>query len=244
MIKYFASLLVVVLLASCGQERATEYVSVSGGQTAESSSPPTGVLDAAFVIADQVFNSELMAPYDILHHTIFRDSLNYIRPFIVSETGQEVTTFEGIGVRSHYSFATAPVPDIVVVPSTNGSMSTDMQDEEYMSWLARAVSEARFVITLCDGAFPLAKTGELDGRKATTFPADRSAMQEMFPAVDVVYDVNYVVDDKFITSVGGAKSYEPALYLVELLYGKRSADLTAEGLVIDWDSDAIPHLIN
>ena len=61
-------------------------------------------------------------------------------------------------------------------------------------------------------------------RSATTFPADRDELQRRFNKVDVREDVRLVVDGKFITSVGGGMSYEPALYLVERLYGRASAE--------------------
>jgi transcriptional regulator GlxA family with amidase domain len=52
-----------------------------------------------------------------------------------------------------------------------------------------------------------------------------------------------VVDGKFITSVGGALSYEPALYLVEKLYSKQNAKRIGEGLVLDWDLSKVPHVL-
>ena len=112
-----------------------------------------------------------------------------------------------------------------------------------MSWLREKVTAARWVITLCDGAFPLAATGALDGRIATTFPGDRDRFAEMFREIDVRYDVRFVVDGKYITSVGGAPSYEPAFYLVQLLYSPAHAARTSEGLVFDWDLSRVPHLI-
>ena len=54
------------------------------------------VLRAGFLALETVFNSELMAPYDVLHHSIFRDSENYIEPFIVTPDGKPFVTFEGI----------------------------------------------------------------------------------------------------------------------------------------------------
>ena len=202
---------------------------------------PRGVLAAGFVALDGVYNSELMAPYDILHHSIFRDSLNYVRPFIVAATREPISTFEGIRITPHYSFEDAPPIDILVIPSTSGSMDRDLQDREFMDWLRGAVQRSRYIITVCDGAFPLAATGALNGREATTFPADRELFEDMFPEVEVAYDVNFVVDDNFITSVGGALSYEPALYLLERLYGKSHARETAAGLVLDWQLSAVPH---
>ncbi len=201
------------------------------------------VLRAGFVGLETVFNSELMAPYDVLQHTVFRDPERYIEPFIVSPDGKPFTTFEGITVTPHYAFDNAPPIDILVIPSTGNSMTADLENEALMAWLRVAVARARYVITVCDGAFPLAATGALDGRVATTFPGDRDAFAGMFPEIDVRYDANFVVDGKFITSVGGGMSYEPALYLVETLYGKAHADATAGGLVWNWNLDAVPHLI-
>lgn len=201
------------------------------------------ILSAGFVVTPDVFNSELMAPYDILHHTIFRDQERYIEPFIVSETGEMIVTFEGIAVQPHYSFDTAPPIDILVIPSTDGSMARDLENEHYMAWLTRAIEQAKFVITLCDGAFPLAETGALDGLRATTFPGDRDRFALRYPDIDVLYDARFVHDGKFITSVGGGMSYEPALYLTEILYGEEAADATAMGLVWDWDLQDVPHYI-
>lgn len=53
------------------------------------------ILNAAFLCVDGVYNSELMAPYDVLQHSIIRDSTNYIRCFIVSPDGKPFVTFEG-----------------------------------------------------------------------------------------------------------------------------------------------------
>ena len=53
----------------------------------------------------------------------------------------------------------------------------------------------------------------------------------------------FVHDGKYITSAGGAKSFEAALYLCEFLYGKEVAKSLAGGLVIDWNVDVVPHLI-
>ena len=52
----------------------------------------------------------------------------------------------------------------------------------------------------------------------------------------------FVHDGKFITSAGGAKSFEASLYLCEMLYGKKHADELAEGMVIDWDINAIAYI--
>lgn len=217
-----------------------------GGWSARAAAEqPAGpkVRQALFVVAEGVYNSELMAPYDVLQHSIFRDQNDYLETAIVSPDGGSVVTFEGITFEAHYSFADAPRADVLVIPSTRGSMDADLKNEAYMKWVTEAVAEAEWVITVCDGAFPLAATGALDGRVATTYPGDRERLKEMFPEVDVRFDVRLVVDGKFITSVGGGMSYEPALWLVEHLYGAEHVAATARGLVWPWDIETVPHLI-
>lgn len=205
---------------------------------------PTGVLNAGFVCVDKVYNSELMAPYDIFQHTYYRDPENYIKCFIVTPDGEPFVTFEGIRITPDYSFDNVPDIDILVIPSTETSMTGDLENKRLIDWLKKRVEAASHVVTVCDGAFPLAATGALDGRSATTFPADRDKLAEMFPRVKVRYDVNFMADGKLITSVGGALSYEPALYLVEKLYSLENAKRVAKGLVLEWDRSKIPHAIN
>ncbi len=201
------------------------------------------VRNAGFVCVEKVYNSELMAPFDVLQHTIYRDSSNYIRCFIVTPEGEPFVTSEGIRITPDYSLATAPPIDILVLPSTETSMTADLENMVFMNWLKRAVENAQHVLTLCDGAFPLAATGALDGRTATTFPGDREEFAKRFPQIKVRFEASFVVDGKYITSVGGAASYEPALYLVEKLYSREHAVRTAQGLVIEWDLRKVAHLV-
>ncbi len=234
----YLAIVLTLALAGCGSDGSS--TPPTNGDTSETGAR---VHRAAFVVANGVFNSELMAPYDILHHTVFRDSLDYVEPFVVSEDGGPVTTFEGLVIQAHYSFENAPEAEILVIPSTEGSMDRDLDDRAYMNYVERAARAATWVITVCDGAFPLAETGLLSGRVATTFPADRGAFAERYPEIDVRDDVRLVVDGKFLTSVGGAMSYEPALYVLETEWGREYAELTAEGLVWPWSLSELPHVV-
>lgn len=198
---------------------------------------------ALFVVADGVYNSEWMAPWDVLQHSVFRDETDYVAVESVSADGGPVTTFEGLVVETDHSFATAPRPDILVIPSTVGSMDRDLEDDAYMGWVRTAAEQAEWVLTVCDGAFPLAATGLLDGRQATTFPGDRDRFGETFPDVHLRRDVRLVVDGKYVTSVGGGMSYEPAFWLVERLYGEEHARRSAQGLVWPWDPTTLPHVV-
>ncbi len=198
-------------------------------------------LQTGFVVVDGVYNSELIAPFDILEHSRYRDADAYFRCFVVSSDGKPVKTAEGLTIHADYSFENCPPLDVLVIPSTMTSMDKDLEDGPYMTWVRARVDQARAVITLCDGAFPLAQTGRLNGRQATTFPGDQQRFAEMFPKIEVHRDAWFVHDGKFITSVGGAKSYEPALFLAHRWFDEAFAKRLARGLVIDWDLAKIPH---
>ena len=196
--------------------------------------------NAGFLIVDGVYNSELTAPFDILHHTVFHTEPG-MRVFTVAPTLGAVTSFEGLRIVPNYTYENAPPIDVLVVPSAEHSMDSDLEDEALLDFVRRAGAKARYVVSLCDGAFVLAAAGLLDGKRATTFPSDIARMTDMFPAVCVLDGPSFVHDGKAITSVGGAKSFDPALYLCELLYGERTAIGLAGGLVIDWDLDELEY---
>ena len=112
-----------------------------------------------------------------------------------------------------------------------------------LDFVRQVDKEAQFITSHCDGAFVLAKAGVLDNIVSTTFPSDIDKMREMFPNLDIRKEVLFVHDGKYITSAGGAKSFEAALYLSEHLYGKTIAQSLAGGLVIDWKLEEVSHLI-
>jgi len=190
-------------------------------------------LRAAFLVVDGVYNSELMAPYDVLQHTIFHTKPG-IEVFTVSPDGAPVTTFEGLRLTPDHSFDTAPPIDILIVPSAEGSLNKDLEDERMIGWVRETGRKARFVMSLCDGAFVLAQAGLLDGRTATTFPTDYQAFADRFRRVDLKINVSFVHDGPMLTSEGGARSYDVAMYLVDLLYGTEVAAGVGGGLLIPW----------
>jgi len=207
---------------------------VAGARAAEAPPEhPARTLNAAFLVVDGVYNSELMAPYDVLQHTRFHTD-PWIDVFTVSPDGKPVTTFEGLRLTPDHGFDDAPPIDILIVPSAEGSMSTDLDNERMIDWVRRTGEQARFVMSLCDGAFVLARAGLLDGHAATTFPTDYRAFADRFPAVDLKINVSFVQDGRFLTSQGGAKSYDVAMHLVDLLYGEEVAAGVGRGLIIPW----------
>ena len=202
--------------------------------------------NVAFLIMNGTYNTELTAPFDIFQHTIFREGIKAMNVFTVADTDAPITTFEGMKVMPDFNYLKDSLPkiDILVVPSAEHHLDTDLENKQLIDFVQKIDKEAQFVTSHCDGAFVLAKAGVLNGKISTTFPSDIDKMREMFPDLDIRKEVLFVHDGKYITSAGGAKSFEAALYLCEYLYGKEIAQSLATGLVIDWNLEKVPHLIN
>jgi len=201
--------------------------------------------NVAFLIMDGTFNTELTAPFDIFQHTIFRKGIKAMNVFTVANTDAAITTFEGMRILPDFNYLKDALPtiDILVVPSAEHHLDSDLNDTAMLDFIRQVDKDAMFVTSHCDGAFVLAKAGVLKGKVSTTFPSDIDTMRALFPTLDIRKKVLFVHDGKYITSSGGAKSFEAALYLCEYLYGKEIAKSLAGGLVIDWDLLKVPHLI-
>ncbi len=201
--------------------------------------------NVAFLIMDGTYNTELTAPYDIFQHTQYRKNIRSMNTFTVANTLQPVTTFEGLKLLPDFDYTRDSLPriDILVVPSAEHHLDRDLNDTTMLNFVRKVDETALYMTSHCDGAFVLAAAGLLDGVVSTTFPSDIAAYRQKFPHLQVADSVIFVHDGKYITSAGGARSFEAALYLSERLYGKEIAKSLAGGLVIDWKLEEIPALI-
>lgn len=240
--KYIGCIIIsIMFISSCkDQQKHTEpYIPTS----------PTlvkGRYNVGILIMDGLFNTELTAPMDIFQHTVFRKGIKAMNVFLIADDLDVVTTFEGMRILPDYGYLDGQHPniDILVVPSAEHHLDSDLENKPLIDWVAKTAKKAEYVTSHCDGAFVLAKAGLLDDVSSTTFPSDIPKYKEMFPHLDVVSDVMFVHDEKYITSAGGARSFDGALYLCEYLYGKEIAQSLASGLVIDWNLEDVKHTTN
>jgi AraC family transcriptional regulator, transcriptional activator FtrA len=117
---------------------------------------------------------------------------------------------------------------IVVTP-------TDLLDEvppAILDELRNAQRRGQRIVSLCTGAFILARAGLLDGRRATTHWSECEALGRQHPDVLVDPNVLYVDDGDVLTSAGSAASIDLLLHLVRQDYGSEIANRVARDLVV------------
>jgi len=242
--KYFIILLIFVGFTSGCKEKKNHLEALETKQKKAARINP-GNYNVAFLIMEGTYNTEFTAPFDIFQHTIYREGIKAMNTFTVANTLKPVTTFEGLRILPDFNYLKDSLPriDILVIPSAEHHLDTDLNDTAMLNFVKRVDKNALFMTSHCDGAFVLAKAGLLNKVASTTFPSDIEKYRKLFPHLNVKDSVLFVHDGKYITSAGGAKSFEASLYLCEYLYGKEVTKSLAKGLVIDWDLDLIQKII-
>ena len=129
-------------------------------------------------------------------------------------------------------------PDLIIIPALFGDMPKAVSlNRAFVPWIQQQVEGGAEVASLCVGAFLLASTGLLNGRKCSTHWAYYQEFRDTYPEVDV-QDGSIITDEQGIYSSGGANSYwNLLLYLLEKYTTREIAILAAKYFAIDIDRD-------
>ncbi len=187
----------------------------------------------AIVIHEGVEMLDFAGPSEVFGAAIRRIEGPCYQVFYVASTSTPVHP-NGIDatIVPTYTIENCPVPDVIVVPG--GDTPRLLEDTAFMKWFAAAATPSTQILSVCTGAFVLAKTGLLDGKSATTHHSALGGLARDFPKVDVVRGVRYVDHGKVVTAAGVSAGIDAALHLVERDLGKDVAERTARGMEYPW----------
>ncbi|HWZ21756.1 MAG TPA: helix-turn-helix domain-containing protein [Cytophagaceae bacterium] len=126
--------------------------------------------------------------------------------------------------------------DLIIIPAISGDISTALNlNKKFVPWIVEHHKKGAEVASLCIGAFLLASTGLLDGKKCSTHWNSANEFRTMFPEVELV-DGSIITEEQGIYSSGGANSYwSLLLYLVEKYTDRDTAILTSKYFAVDID---------
>lgn len=119
--------------------------------------------------------------------------------------------------------------DVLVVPSSY-SMDELVGNKDLIDFIRKESRSASWMASNCAGAWLLGEAGVLDGKHATTWAGGEGKLAAAYPKIKVQVDRNVVVDDKVITSNGGAVSYQAAFELLARMSSRKFADEVSESL--------------
>ncbi|MBY0433443.1 MAG: helix-turn-helix domain-containing protein [Cyclobacteriaceae bacterium] len=129
--------------------------------------------------------------------------------------------------------------DLVFIPALFGDMSTAIsKNKALIPWITSQYEKGAEVASLCVGAFLLASTGLLNGKKCSTHWGFQNEFREMFPEVEVM-DGSIITEEHRIYSSGGANSYwNLLLHLIEKYTDRETAILASKYFAIDIDRES------
>jgi putative intracellular protease/amidase len=155
----------------------------------------------------------------------------------VAQKADPIKTAFGQRVVPDYTLANCPPADILLIPG-GGVSDALLANQPLIQWIQTRAKDAQHVMSVCTGAFLLAKAGLLDGQTATTFHKSLDRLARVAPKTRVVHDQRYVDNGKVITTAGLSSGIDGALHLVAKIKGKGEAQRTALSLEYRWEPDA------
>jgi transcriptional regulator GlxA family with amidase domain len=138
----------------------------------------------------------------------------------------------GLRIMAHASFRRVRGEIDTLLITGGSAIENDQTGIELVRWISRISGKVRRIGSVCTGAMLLARSGLLDGRKATTHWKWCEFLAKKYPAIDVDPDPIFIRDGKVYTSAGVTAGMDLALALVEQDHGSRLALEVARDLVL------------
>jgi transcriptional regulator GlxA family with amidase domain len=143
---------------------------------------------------------------------------------VISDTLMTLNASHGLGEES--------LPHSVMVVGAHEIERIVEEQPEIVEWTKRVALNVDRFAALCSGAFFLAATGLLNGKRATTHWRMAEVMQQKYPEIQVDIDSIFVRQGNLWTSAGVSASVDLALAFVESDFGHDLALQVARDLVI------------
>lgn len=139
-------------------------------------------------------------------------------------------------VHVHQQLSEVTKTDLILIPALSGDLAAAVEaNQRLIPWIVEQYSKGTEVASLCLGAFLLASTGLLNGKKCSTHWGFTNEFRTMFPDVELV-DGGIITEEQRLYSSGGAASYWNLLiYLIEKYTDRDTAILAAKYFAIDID---------
>lgn len=221
--------------APCKEDAMANPTSLGKTTTQNAPAQKATARNLAILIFDGVQIIDYTGPFETFGHAYIDDGPAF-NIYTVSEKAGPITTAMGMTVTPKYSFDNAPRPDVLVIPG--GGVKEQMASANVIKWLQDKSKDAEVVMSVCNGAFILAKAGLLDGLQATTTSNLIPELREFAPKTKVVDDRRFVDNGKIITTAGLSSGIDGSLHVIERFLGRGTAQMAALGMEYNWDPDS------
>src|SRR6516165_5648668 len=149
-----------------------------------------------FVIFPDLTQLDFTGPLQVL------SGLPQSATHVVAKSEAPVPSDCGLGFVPTHTFANCPTLDLLCVPGGSHGVVQAIGDRETIKFVRQQASAAKYVTSVCTGAFILGVAGILKGRRATT----HWAFTDLLPLVGATHEKARVVRDGNVITAGGVTS--------------------------------------
>ncbi len=169
--------------------------------------PGQGSIPVAFLLSEGAVVIDFTGPWEVFQDASVPGRADApFELYTVAETTKPIHASSGLTIVPDYTFDNAPAPKIVVIPAQS------TRSEAALAWIRKSSEKADLTMSVCTGAFLLAKTGLLSGKPATTHHSGFRELAMGYPDIQVRR---------------GARGIDLALRVVGRYFGREAAVETA-----------------
>ena len=184
--------------------------------------PDKGQIPVAFLISDGAVVIDFCGPWEVFQDVMLPSSEEMpFRLYTVAETKKPIRTSGGMQIVPDYTIQNAPPPKVIVIPAQSS------RSPAVLEWIRKSSKTTDVTMSVCTGAFVLAKTGLLNGKSATTYHGAFERFATQFPDVQLKRGARFVENGNLATAGGLSSGIDLALRVVERYYGREVARKTA-----------------
>jgi putative intracellular protease/amidase/YHS domain-containing protein len=184
--------------------------------------PDKDQIPVAFLISDGAVVIDFCGPWEVFQDVMIpsRQDMPF-RLYTVAETKKPIRTSGGMQIVPDYTIQNAPAPKVIVIPAQS------QPSEAVLEWIRKSSKTTDVTMSVCTGAFVLAKTGLLSGKAATTYHGAFVPFANQFPDIHLKRGARFVENGNLATAGGLSSGIDLALRVVERYYGRDIAKKTA-----------------
>ncbi|MBI0098566.1 MULTISPECIES: DJ-1/PfpI family protein [unclassified Snodgrassella] len=155
-----------------------------------------------------------------------------------SRDGGLISNRDGVQIATE-SFNTMPQSEIdtLFIPGGTGAR-TLILETDYINQLKQLAQKSRYVLTVCTGSALLAKSGLLDGKRATSNKLSFEWVKTSSLQTQWIEKARWVTDGKYYTSSGISAGMDMALAFVQDRAGETVARQIATRIEYRWQQDS------
>jgi cyclohexyl-isocyanide hydratase len=182
------------------------------------------VFNVGFVIFPEMTQLDFTGPLQVLAR------LPESTTHVVAKSMAPVPSDCALTVLPTHSFTTCPPLDLICIPGGNRGVVAAISDHDTIEFVRRQAAGAKYITSVCTGAFVLGVAGLLKGRRATT----HWAYTELLPLVGATHEKARVVKDGNVITAGGVTSgIDFGLAVVAEIAGETAAQSIQLGIEYD-----------